>query len=71
MVPICDLLFVDGLQFATNFKDLWTLIAFKSQTQQQYCFQSSFNLGIVNYTLYIKLNMKEMSALCKVYLKPS
>jgi hypothetical protein len=37
----------------TNFRDLWTLMAFKSQTQQQYCSQSSFNLGIVNCTLYL------------------
>ena len=57
-----------GLQYVTNFKDLWTLVAFKSQTQQQYCFQSRFNLGIVNYTLYINLNLKGIFALCKVYL---
>ena len=30
------------------------LMAFKSQTQQQYCVQSSFNSCIVNCTLYIK-----------------
>ena len=33
-------------------------LAFKSHTQQQYDFQSSFNSGIVNCTLYIKLNLK-------------
>ena len=60
-----------ALEYVTNFRDLWTLMAFKSQTQQQYCFQSSFNSGIVNCTLYIKLNVKGISALCKDYLKSS
>ena len=58
-----------GLEYVTHFRDLWTLTAFKSHTQQQYGFQFSFNLGIVNCTLYNKLNLKGISALCKVYLK--
>ena len=60
-----------SLEYVTNFMDLWTLMAFKSHTQQQYCFQSSFNSSIVNCTLYIKLNLKGIYALCKVYLKSS
>ena len=60
-----------GLKYVVNFRDLWTLMAFKSQTQQQYCFQSSFNSGIVNCTLYIKLNVKGIFALSKVYFKLS
>ena len=32
---------------------LWTLMTFRSQTQQQYGFQSSFNTCIVNFTFYI------------------
>ena len=42
------------LEYVPNSRDLWMLVAFKSQTQQQYC----FNLGIVNCTLYIKLNVR-------------
>ena len=44
-------------------------MAFKAQTQQQYCFQSSFDSSNVNCILYTKLNVKGIYALCKVYLK--
>ena len=56
-------------KYVTNFKNLKVMMAFKSQTQQQYYSQSSFNSNIVNFTLYIKLNLKGIYALCKIYLK--
>ena len=60
-----------SLEYVMSFRDLWMLMAFKSQSQQWHsiCFQPSFNSGIVNCTLYIKLNLKGIFALCKVYLK--
>ena len=42
-----------GFEYVTNFRDLWTLMAFKSQIQQQNYFQSSFNAGIVNCTYIV------------------
>jgi hypothetical protein len=58
VVPLVRVDYTTSLEYVTNFRDLWTLMAFKSHTQQQYCFQFSFNSGIVNCTLYIKLNSK-------------
>ena len=73
LVLCVDLYYVPttSLEYVTNFKDLWTMMPFKSQSQQQYRFQSSFTSCIVNCTLCIKLNLKGISALCKVYLKSS
>ena len=41
---------ITGFEYVTNFRDLWTLMASKSQIQQQNYFQSSFNANIVNCT---------------------
>ena len=60
-----------NLEYVMNFRVLWTLMAFTSQTQQQHCFQSSLDSCIVNCALYIKLDVKGIRALGKVYIKLS